>query len=172
MKSEHSLWFFTYGALMWDPAFEFVERVPAVLTGYSRQFCIQSKTWRGTPEKPGLVAGLVPGGHCNGFAYRIDEAKREKALRDADECELIRDVYYRVEVPIILSDERIVLAQAYVTNLLSKEYRDYTLTERADIIRTAIGPEGSNLDYVRESRERLLALGIQDPAVEEIFLLL
>ena len=74
------MWIFTYGALMWDPCFDFVEKQHAYAEGYSRKFCILSKTWRGTPEKPGLVAGLAKGGTCHGFAYKIAPENEEKAM--------------------------------------------------------------------------------------------
>ena len=56
------LWVFAYGSLIWDPGFEFAEARPALLRGYHRAFCLYSKRYRGTPERPGLVLGLDRGG--------------------------------------------------------------------------------------------------------------
>ena len=65
------LWVFAYGSLMWDPGFAYVHCAPAVLKGYRRAFCVLSMSHRGTPERPGLVLGLAPGGTCRGVVYRV-----------------------------------------------------------------------------------------------------
>jgi cation transport protein ChaC len=53
-------WIFGYGSLMWNPGFPFRERRKAHLTGYRRAFCRYSFRHRGTPDRPGLVIGLLP----------------------------------------------------------------------------------------------------------------
>jgi glutathione-specific gamma-glutamylcyclotransferase len=34
------VWLFAYGSLMWNPAFHFAERAPALLRGWHRRFCL------------------------------------------------------------------------------------------------------------------------------------
>src|SRR5690348_18138416 len=58
------LWVFGYGSLMWNPAFSFIESRVARLDGWQRSFCIPLPGGRGTPERPGLMCGLVPSGEC------------------------------------------------------------------------------------------------------------
>ncbi|MDX1514560.1 MAG: gamma-glutamylcyclotransferase, partial [Gammaproteobacteria bacterium] len=66
---------FGYGSLMWNPCFEPAESAPARLCGYQRRFCIFTTRARGSPEKPGLGLGLIPGpGDCLGLAYRLSPA--------------------------------------------------------------------------------------------------
>ena len=65
------VWVFAYGSLLWNPAFEAAEQLPAVLPGWHRAFCIRLTRFRGTPEHPGLMMSLVPGGSCRGALYRI-----------------------------------------------------------------------------------------------------
>jgi len=65
------LWVFAYGSLMLDPAIHIVEIRPATLQGYHRSFCLKIEIGRGSPENPGLVAGLREGGQCQGLLFRV-----------------------------------------------------------------------------------------------------
>src|SRR5207237_9033643 len=67
------VWLFAYGSLMWNPEMPFAERRPALLRGWHRSFCLYSRDYRGTPERPGLVLGLDRGGSCRGIAYRLPD---------------------------------------------------------------------------------------------------
>jgi glutathione-specific gamma-glutamylcyclotransferase len=68
------VWVFAYGSLIWKPAFEPAAAQRALARGWHRSFCIELVTWRGTPEAPGLMMALAPGGSCAGLALRLDEA--------------------------------------------------------------------------------------------------
>ena len=59
---EAPFWLFAYGSLIWNPAFEFAEARRATAHGWKRDFCIHLDGWRGTPEQPGLMLALSPGG--------------------------------------------------------------------------------------------------------------
>ncbi|MGT2474858.1 gamma-glutamylcyclotransferase [Paraburkholderia terrae] len=65
------IWLFAYGSLLWNRPFEVEEQVAAVLHGWHRAFCIRLTRFRGTPDQPGLMMSLVPGGSCRGALYRI-----------------------------------------------------------------------------------------------------
>src|SRR6185437_5147948 len=65
------VWVFAYGSLMWNPGFAFAEARRGRLHGYHRAFCLYSRDYRGTPERPGLVLGLDRGGACDGVVYRL-----------------------------------------------------------------------------------------------------
>src|SRR4051794_31038903 len=75
------LWIFGYGSLMWAPEFHFAERRTAHLYGYHRALCIYSHRLRGTPERPGLVMGLCPGGSCWGVAFRVSRPLVKRTLK-------------------------------------------------------------------------------------------
>ena len=72
--TDHDLWVFGYGSLMWRPGFAFEEARRARVIGYRRCFCIYSVHHRGTPERPGMVLGLDRGGACEGIVYRVRAA--------------------------------------------------------------------------------------------------
>src|SRR5262245_27783150 len=68
------LWIFAYGSLLWRPAFAAVETRLATAQGWRRDFCMEIRRWRGSPDYPGLMMGLRKGGRCAGAVQRIDEA--------------------------------------------------------------------------------------------------
>src|SRR5271168_2188169 len=53
--STQDLWVFGYGSLIWNPAFEFVEKQVALLHGWHRRFCLKLFMGRGTPGRPGVM---------------------------------------------------------------------------------------------------------------------
>ena len=83
-------WIFGYASLIWRPEFDSVEDRPATVYGWHRSLAMRSRVNRGTPECPGLVFALVPGGSCRGRAYRVERSRVEDELepalgaRDAD----------------------------------------------------------------------------------------
>src|ERR1700712_4196704 len=72
---ESDLWVFGYASLIWRPDFDFVEQRSAMVHGWHRALEMRSRVNRGTPECPGLVFAMVPGGSCRGIAYRIDRSR-------------------------------------------------------------------------------------------------
>ena len=74
------LWVFGYASLIWRPEFEAAERRPALVGGWHRALRMRSRINRGTPEVPGLVFALLPGGSCRGMAYRIPQPRVEEEL--------------------------------------------------------------------------------------------
>ncbi len=75
------LWIFGYASLIWRPEFEAAEERPAKVHGWHRALAMRSRVNRGTPECPGLVFALIPGGSCQGRAYRIEESRVDTELR-------------------------------------------------------------------------------------------
>ena len=72
---------FAYGSLLWNPAFEAAEQIAAVLPGWHRAFCIRLTRFRGTPEQPGLMMSLIPGGSCRGVLLRVPGHQVVSSLR-------------------------------------------------------------------------------------------
>ena len=80
-------WVFGYGSLMWRPGFDFDRRCKATLDGYHRAFSRLSTRHRGTPEKPGMVVALEPGGVCEGMAFHVPPDLWKETLAYLDERE-------------------------------------------------------------------------------------
>jgi cation transport protein ChaC len=74
------LWLFAYGSLIWKPVFDAVEERRATAFGWHRSFCLQLRSWRATPQQPGLMMALERGGRCDGVLYRLPDAGRASQI--------------------------------------------------------------------------------------------
>lgn len=163
------LWVFGYGSLMWRPGFCYLEMLPALLEGFHRSFCVYSRYWRGTPEKPGLVLGLTPGGDCRGTAFRVAAADREAVVEYLNERELGGYAYLAHYMPVLLDGGRVVEAYCFVADRDHRHYAgDLPVDEAAAIIMDAIGKAGLNRDYLINTVRELEQYGFGDPALREL----
>jgi glutathione-specific gamma-glutamylcyclotransferase len=165
---QQDLWVFGYASLIWRPEFEADESRPAVVHGWHRALEMRSRVNRGTPECPGLVFALVPGGSCRGMAYRIERSRAE--------AELVR--LWAREMPTGVYDPKWLAcrtAEGPVTALgftLSRRSPAYTgplpEAQMLDVLRCAQGRYGSTLDYLLETATSLQGRGIRDRDVERL----
>ena len=79
-RPEGPLYVFAYGSLIWNPTFRARSRQHAVARGWHRQFCMEIRGFRGTPEAPGLMMALMAGGRCAGLVLEVDEAEADAAI--------------------------------------------------------------------------------------------
>jgi cation transport protein ChaC len=165
------VWVFGYGSLIWNPAFEFVEKRVALVRGWHRRFCLWLRGGRGTPESPGLMLALDRGGCCRGVAFRLDPRQIEEELLILWRREMLSGSYEArwldarscegpVRVLTFVANRR----HDRFTNLLSDE-------EVADRIAVARGPLGSCAEYLLNTVEHLEALGFRDQSLERIKML-
>ncbi len=162
-------WVFGYGSLMWRPGFPFAEMAPAQLAGWRRDMCIQSIHYRGTPDVPGLVSGLTPGGTCNGRAYRIHHHEIDGVIAYLDERELVTDVYLAQHHDVALSDGRVVSARVYVADTEHDQFAGHWPVERKiDYLLQGTGSEGRSLEYLANIVEQLDQLGIADEGLSAL----
>lgn len=157
------LWVFGYGSLMWDPGFPHTSVTVAKLWGHHRGFCIWSHRYRGTPEHPGLVLGLMPGGSCKGRAFRVRRADEEAVIDYLYRREMVTGVYrpgfHRAATP----DGRRLNVLAFVADPHHKQYAGHlSEAEVIDIIARSRGQRGPNADYLANTVQHLDALGIAD----------
>ena len=159
------LWVFGYGSLMWNPGFPFRQRVLATLPGYARTFCMRSIHHRGTEADPGLVLALDkhPELVCRGLAYAVTPEDSAETLDYLRERELISSAYLEKRLEIDLDDRGRVEAVAYVVDPHHVQYcGSLPLEEQARIIAQAVGGRGPNVEYLHNTVEHLVELGIED----------
>ncbi len=178
------MWVFGYGSLMWRPGFPYQVRRRALLAGYHRAFCVRTVHHRGTPERPGLVMGLKPGGQCMGMAFRVRTEQARDVLAYLEERELRwYPVYEAAGVEVELEETgygrdaqisgavpgRTVHA---LTHLPKHDHEDYlgdiSVNAAAEIIAEAEGVSGRNADYVRDALSNFRTLGIEEPEIEAV----
>jgi len=173
--TDHDLWVFGYGSLMWRPGVAYEEARHARLVGYRRCFCIYSVHHRGAPERMGLVLGLDRGGTCEGIAYRIAAAQVPETVRYLNAREQIYAVYRSATVPVQLigGERREVMALAYIVERAHPGYAGrLPLALQARLIRGAKGISGGNLDYLINTLRHLGELGIRERELERLLVLI
>lgn len=164
-------WIFGYASLIWRPEFDAAEHRPALVHGWHRALRMRSRVNRGTPQQPGLVFALLPGGACRGVVYRL---RPEQA-----EAELER--LWAREMPTGVYDPRLLACRTphgEVTALA------FTLSRRSEaclprlgddamchILRHARGRYGTTLDYLAETAVALRAQGVRDREIERLMAL-
>lgn len=158
-----AFWVFGYGSLMWNPGFEHEEAAAARLDGFHRSFCIWSRHYRGTPDRPGLVLGLNAGGVCTGVAFRVAPARVAEVRSYLRERELVGYAYREATLPVTLADGRTVDAYTFVADPGHVAYAgELELGPAAEVIMGAAGCGGLNRDYLINSVRRLEAHGFID----------
>jgi glutathione-specific gamma-glutamylcyclotransferase len=163
-------WVFAYGSLMWNPGFATPETKPARLHGFHRAFCIYSEHYRGTPQEPGLILGLLAGGSCRGLAHRLPAKRYDDVRRYLWRREIENDgVYEEVIRPIHLADGRTVSALVYLADRRHRQFAGKLPLARAiELVRRGRGATGTNLAYVKNTVAHLNEMGLRDAVLEEL----
>jgi len=165
---QEDLWVFGYASLIWRPEFEAVECRPALVGGWHRALRMRSRINRGTPEVPGLVFALLPGGSCRGVAYRVPRQRGAQELDRLWAREMPTGVYDPRLLPL-RTPQGPVRALAFTLSRRSPAcvppLDDATL---ADVLRTARGRYGTTLEYLAETAAALEACGIRDREITRL----
>jgi glutathione-specific gamma-glutamylcyclotransferase len=162
---EHSpFWLFAYGSLIWKPAFESVEHCRATARGWHRAFAMRITRWRGTPDVPGLMMVLEPGGACVGVAYRLPDGNHHDQMvrllkRETTSLQGMHAIRW---IPV-QTPGGAVRALTFWTGIkgpLRVEKQDHARV--AAILARACGHVGSGAEYLFHTVSKLEEHGIRD----------
>ena len=147
---------------------EAVERRDAVLHGWHRALRMRSRVNRGTPQQPGLVFALLPGGACRGMVYRLRPENGEEEL----------DRLWAREMPTGVYDPRLLPCRTPQGPVVALAF---TLSPRSEaclprlpdaellhVLRHAKGRYGTTLDYLAQTADSLRAHGLRDREIERL----
>lgn len=161
-------WLYAYGSLLWRPQFEPAEIRPARLWGHHRALRMRSRVNRGSPECPGLVFALLPGGSCVGQVHRADNVQALSLLDTLWEREMPNGVYTPRWLRCHTPDGTVeALAFTLDPGHPSHTGRLDDATHLA-IFRDAKGRYGRTVDYLHRTAQCLQALSIRDTEVSRL----
>jgi cation transport protein ChaC len=160
------IWVFGYGSLIWNPAFHFAERRTARVHGFHRQFCLWSRSGRGTPERPGLMLALAPGGSCHGVVYRL-AAEQVRSELDVLWRREMNSMAYRAIWAAARTPAGVEFALTFAVNRAHERYiAGLDLAETARYLASGAGPLGRCCDYLYQTVAHLRELGLRDRHLE------
>ncbi|MBW4458561.1 MAG: gamma-glutamylcyclotransferase [Nostoc indistinguendum CM1-VF10] len=161
-KANSDVWLFAYGSLIWNPLFKFAEQRIGKIYGWHRSFCLWVPQGRGTPSNRGLVLGLDNGGSCRGIAYRIAAADVSSELPLLWRREMVVGCYIPHWVKVFDGVQQLPA----ITFVINRQHRSYTgkISKETMInsIATASGELGSCADYLMQTVNGLMKVGIKD----------
>lgn len=163
------IWLFAYGSLMWNPALHFDARRVATLHGWHRAFCLRVEIGRGSPDAPGRMLALRPGGHTQGVALRLCAQSLESELKLVWTREMVLGSYRPIWAPVTLDDGTGMHAIAFVADESRAQFdADSSVATVAPLIANATGVFGSNAEYLMKLQHALDACALCDPYVDTL----
>lgn len=168
LDRQADIWVFGYASLIWRPEFDAAEHRPAVVHGWHRALRMRSRVNRGTPQQPGLVFALLPGGACRGMVYRLRRETQEDELQRLWAREMPTGVYDARLVPCRTAHGA-VAALAFTLSRRSEACLPHLGDEQLlHILRHARGRCGTTLDYLAATACALREHGVRDREIERL----
>lgn len=172
-------WVFGYGSLVWNPGFEYDEKVIGCIKDYRRVFDLACIDHRGTPEHPARTCTLEhkEGAVCWGAAYSVRGGPEKERLAmeylERRECEYDAKTLVNFYKEGDFSDEPSLTGVIVFTSTPDKESNKYylgpaPLEDMARQIATASGPCGNNRDYLFLLEKAMFDIGHEEDYVIEL----
>lgn len=162
--NNQGLWLFTYGSLIWNPDFAFVDHRRGTIYGWHRAFCLEQTRWRGTPQQPGLMMALERGGCCSGVAFRLPKGKHGEHIRSLVGREItMREDLGMVRWTTAHTDAGTIRALVFWAGPKGEGIALKLPLERvAWVLARACGTAGSCASYLYNTVAKLQEFGIHD----------
>ncbi|MED6207248.1 Gamma-glutamylcyclotransferase 2-1 [Stylosanthes scabra] len=170
-------WVFAYGSLVWNPGFEFDEKIVGYIKDYRRVFDLACIDHRGTPESPARTCTLEEkeGAICWGAVYCVKGGPEKEKLAmqylERRECEYdqktLVNFYKEGETQPTLTG--VIVFTSTPDKVNNKYYLGPApLEDMARQIATAFGPCGNNRDYLFLLEKAMYDIGHEDDYVIEL----
>ncbi|KAE9609180.1 hypothetical protein Lal_00020318 [Lupinus albus] len=170
-------WVFGYGSLVWNPGFEYDEKIVGFIKDYRRVFDLACIDHRGTPEHPARTCTLEEkeGAICWGAAYCVRGGPEKEKLAmqylERRECEYDQKTlvsFYKEEDSL----NPVLTGVIVFTSTADKANKYYLgpapLQDMARQIATAYGPCGNNRDYLFLLEKAMHDIGHEEEYVIEL----
>lgn len=166
---DNDLWVFAYGSLMWDPAFVFTDVRKGHAPDFARRFILrEDRGGRGNPEAPGLFAALDRGQGCDGLAFKIARHQVDNETEVLWRREMVGPGYEPVFIDLTM-DQTPVQALAFVADHSTDRINaSLTFDQQVEMIATASGVLGSNLQYLDNIVAQFEILDIKDQYIADL----
>jgi cation transport protein ChaC len=159
------LWLFGYGSLIFKADYPFLQKKPAVITGWERRFWQGSHDHRGTQDNPGRVVTLIKNesSRCKGMAYLIDP----EIVSSLDYRE--KNGYLRFMTALEFDDGQSERGLVYIATEDNEAFLGSAPEWKiAAQIAKSSGPSGRNIDYLFALANALRSLKTEDEHVFKI----
>ncbi|KAF4358983.1 hypothetical protein CsatB_008653 [Cannabis sativa] len=171
-------WVFGYGSLVWNPGFDYDEKIIGFIKDYRRVFDLACIDHRGTPEHPARTCTLEEkeGSLCWGAAYcvRGGPERERKAMEylERRECEYDSKTlvnFYKDEDSLEPTLTGVIVFTSTPDKVSNKYYLGPApLEDMARQIATAWGPCGNNRDYLFLLEKAMFDIDHEDDYVIEL----
>lgn len=163
--ADGQVWIFAYGSLIWNPNFAHDAEMVAHVHGWHRSFCLGwMQSFRGSPDRPGLMMALDRGGSCRGVAFRLPAGNLEENLMPI----IRREMLFKANGMEArwLRGHTAEGPRHMIGFPASRSAPDYVagLTEGRIVaaLATSAGPQGTMAEYLGSTVAHLEGRGIRD----------
>ncbi|KAH9760003.1 gamma-glutamylcyclotransferase 2-2 [Citrus sinensis] len=152
-------WVFGYGSLVWNPGFEYDEKILGFIKDYRRVFDLACIDHRGTPQHPARTCTLEKSQETICYLERRECEYDSKTLVD----------FYREGEPSQPALTGVIVFTSTPDKVSNKYYLGPApLEEMARQIATAVGPCGNNRDYLFKLEKAMFDIGHEDDYIIEL----